>query len=1044
MPFGTLKDMWFEVTCQRPAKFSNCGDRYGILMEAEVLGTVCECYESLRSGNNDGIQRATCWLNEFYTQPGSVQVLIDFIKGSKDEVSRRHAIIGLSKATSNVWMDIPADVREKIFVELLHLLTHEVDWKNRQNLIDVIGTLMAEAYEKTVLAFVVQSAESGQDAFLEMALLLASLIASNQEANAVMLGILERGFSSPQPLLRTAAFHFILNSKPDISNSFFEQFPAYWNSLLEVLNDFASKNFELKRITGLFSKAIQEKLCPGYPESLLALCLSFYERYKAAGNLEPFRDLHLVILDICQVYYQEIISSGKLQPILAVYFDWSVSVFDPKDTYAVSDSIVFEPVVHSLCRTVDAVEEMCRVCTSMGDSIPSKFIFLRCIGETVFTVPTFYESRLGEIVNLAKSAFASGTVLLAEAAGRTVCDLLNFCSYQKEEFALEMIPVVFRACQELPSSELLNVCAKLLGAIHGTDDLFDDIFQVLIRFLKSGSVDVQYGALKCIGALAKGSKLKIGAAAATLLQEILQILQSNNEAIDILKAPAVDSLGKVAQVVTLSLDEPFPSLILLLITHIDSDDVSLAISCLNAIESLIWCNPDIMAPSLEVLLPKLIQRATFDVSEAYMKSLVEAQPLQYSLFSVTSSCLRILAKLTVKYPQSFEKVSEVVIQSCEVHKMSPCSSELKVAVAKSVKYLANSAARVWDAARVGSSIQETGVKRLCGILVKMFTPEADPEVLCEILRSMRTIMLYFGFYDIGDEYIAFFIETSREIIEQIDKDNYRPIDLHHDIFESLFLFVDSLCQSAGKVSVGKLTSLIEIFVKLAQDHSLRYRSLAMRFLGILAASGLEKVNRDLTMETVLFALQMAKNDLDFAPFWALKKLIQYAKDVIQPFVGELYTIFMTRLNEEHLRSERSLRFRDNCVSSFIMLILRFYEDPNECNLDECLPVILKALPLTVDLESSHTVFRFLDLVHDKLETSFKEEYFRVLVELFSSSDLTLKEMSIDKYCQLLQTHLVTIVSSLPNAEQVCAELCKNDPVKIQNLKRRIEEHTPPV
>ena len=996
-------------------------------------------YSGLRSGNNELIQQATVCLNEFYMQQESVQLHLEYMKASKDAVMRRYAIVGLSKCVENVWKDMAPDVCEKLFVEMLHLLTHEEDWNNRQSLIDVIGSVMVDAYEETVYQFVVQSAESGKDAFLEMALLMASLIPAKEAMLPLVMSILERGFNSEQPLVRMASFHYVLSSKYHLSNAFFEKFPAFWDCMIEVLGDCAEKMFELKRITGLFSKAVREKVCPGYPESLLSLCLSLYKPYKESGKLVDFGDFDGVVKDICHVYYVETLASQKIGPVLAVYFDWSMTVFDAGDAFAVSGSSVVEPIVHSLCRSVEAASFVYEHCQSLLGTDPGKFIFLRCVGETVSAVPAFYEPKIDDITNVIKSCLSSGSLLLAETAGRTISDLMKFCCYEKEEFSMDMVPLVFQACQQSRSAELLNVCAELFDTIHGTDYIFDDIFPVLIEILKSGPVDMQYGALKCIGALVHGSQLKAGAAATTLLGELLPVLKNDDAEAVILKAPALDCLSNVTQAVQLTLNDQVKELLTLLMNSLDSDDISLAIASLNVFESLVWHHPEVVAPTIDAFLPKLNEKAMFNISDAYMASLVEAEPLQREVFSITACCLRILAKVTIKYPNSFEKVSAVLLDYCEMHKMSPCSAELKVAVAKSVKYLAKSASVAWDTTRIGSSEQEEyGVRKLCGILMKMFTPEADTEVLCEILRAMRTLMLYFGFYDIGDDYIAFFIERSREIIETIDKDSYRPVDPHHDLFESLFLFVDSFCHSAGKESVNKLTCLVDIFVKMAQDSAQRYRSLAMRFLGSLVGWGQEKINKELTLETVRFAMQMAQNDVDFAPFWALKKLIQYAEDVIQPLAGDLYQIFLSRLKETHVRSERTMKFRDNCVSCLLILILTFYEDPSSCNIDECLPVILNALPLAVDFQDSSRVFRYLELVNQKLKSSFREQYFRVLVEIFSSSDRTLKEMSIDNYVKILMGDLVEILKSLPNPQQVCSDLCKGDRMKIENLNRRLQ------
>ena len=96
---------------------------------SQAMDALSECYQALRSDNNDDIQRATEILTNIYLQADSIPLHIEFLKTMSDVIMKRHALVGLSKAISNVWGTIPN--QNDVFVELLHLMTHEVHWQNR-------------------------------------------------------------------------------------------------------------------------------------------------------------------------------------------------------------------------------------------------------------------------------------------------------------------------------------------------------------------------------------------------------------------------------------------------------------------------------------------------------------------------------------------------------------------------------------------------------------------------------------------------------------------------------------------------------------------------------------------------------------------------------------------------------------------------------------------------------------------------------------------------------------------------------------------------
>jgi hypothetical protein len=184
---------------------------------------------------------------------------------------------------------------------------------------------------------------------------------------------------------------------------------------------------------------------------------------------------------------------------------------------------------------------------------------------------------------------------------------------------------------------------------------------------------------------------------------------------------------------------------------------------------------------------------------------------------------------------------------------------------------------------------------------------------------------------------------------------------------------------------------------------------------------------------------MAENDFDYAPFQALISIITYAKAAVEPFAEQFYHLFIEKLKQTFTKSERTLRYRDNCVSCLIVLMLEFFQDPTACNAEESFPVILSALPLVVDFQAVHQICRFFELCDLTLREHFPLLFFYVLVDWFASSDLMLEKMDMptEDRSQLL-SRLRILWPEIPDVEGECARRLDGDGVKLEYLRHNLE------
>jgi hypothetical protein len=453
---------------------------------------------------------------------------------------------------------------------------------------------------------------------------------------------------------------------------------------------------------------------------------------------------------------------------------------------------------------------------------------------------------------------------------------------------------------------------------------------------------------------------------------------------------------------------------------------------------MLSAHPAGLQPVIGVLFPKLESLASADYSATFLHALSQPDQLPERVFSVTAISLKILAKMTVQFPELFSGLSPRLLDLCNVHKLST-APEVRRTVAVTVRFLAESASKAWEVAKVNHEYQKAGVKRLFEILLAMFSTGARQDVVCEVLRAASALVAWFG-YDMAEDFLGFFIETAREIVTSPDVQKFIASDRPIEVFDHLVSFASSVCDSAGAEAPRFLGPLIDPFLSFVDAPSLTFRVHALRFLGVVVVACPARDNPDLTLATIRFALAMAETEMEATPFHVLFKIIHYAKSVFEPLSEQCYHILINRLRRPFGKSERDLRFRDACVSCLCQLVYLFFKDPaQDCDAAELFPTVLSALPLSVDFTEIKRVVQFLRLSERRLIQDFPQEYFRVLVEWLANSPVMLQRMKLEPGdLSNLRVALCQMAIGVPNPEEVYAGILAADQLKIECVRRQLE------
>ncbi|KAH0795560.1 hypothetical protein GPJ56_000439 [Histomonas meleagridis] len=1022
-------------------------------MEEELekgFSIISECYYYLHEGtDNERIRCATEKLNEIYSNPLSIYILIRYYKASANNPSlRQSAIIGLSKAIPLVWNMISIEIRTQLFHELLNLLVKESVWINRRNLVDVIQIAMVDTFDEILISFLQQAIQIGADAYLEISLILSTLIDPSRSQKdyspfiPLFTEMLQKGINSDQPEVRLAAFYFMVHTNLFPKHIFFAPPSVAWDRYIEILDKYVLNPPELHRLIDLFTYAINEKIYEGDPSLLLIKCMSYF-------SIEPslsYQVLNLIqslIQCICFSFTDFIINSEYFIPVIQMHMVFSFRLFEPDDSLFLTNANFFEPTIQKICNSPQTVAQIWELCSNNCQSNEGKFFFVRAIAATFCNAADFYVQKLGEITELLKLGIMSNSNLLRDASARTADEFVNFFTFESDELSLLLVPIVISACQTHVSADLLTVLSRLLYKTKKTDEFFDATYPFLINCLVNGPPDIQTASLPCIASLARWSTIKISIYFDHLLQHLREILNSTSDSLEHLKSAAVDCISNVAEVIGNSFKPYIEEFCRFFHRNLSSKDVGLSVSCLQALIVISNYYSEYIPIAILPILEFLVQQSSIDHTEEYLSNLnnqqIETEPTM--VFNISALSLQLLSILVANRYDMFPQLGKTIIDCCNLHRNS-YSNDCRCSCAIAISNLAYALSKFDEnVSHINHEKQSDMVSKFSYILLSMLSINNDMEVNYEAFNAAYSIIWWLA-YDVLENSMNLYMECVKTFLLSEKVRAYRPSDHRRDIFDAILNFLNSICESANNQSPQILSILIEPFMLYINQPILRFRSYAMRFFGSLVSNAPETTDLQLQINTIEFAVAMCQNDLDYSSFYTIRKIALKNPKLLRNYSSQLYVILLEKMKMPFIKTERMLMMRDNCVSAFIAMINEnLFEN---INIDEFLPVALMNLPLTIDYElnncnDSNPITKFLTQMYNAAQSNYSEQFLRVLVVLFANPfSVIMNDMHIkmEDYAAMREM-MLDIMSRLQNAKELCAEFVENDQSKLQFLQEAI-------
>lgn len=1015
------------------------------------IDLLTKCFELIRSNNNEGVKYATDQIDSLVTNPFSIHILINFFKLQDDPIVRQFGLISLKCTIKNCWSSIPLETRSQLFRNILNLLINETVWVNRIYLIDCIKISMVSELDEILISFLKEAYMTGNDQYLEIALLLSTLIPTNtdqiQEYSNIIpffQEMLIKGLNSDQPEIRIAGFHFICYSKLFCNAHFFEQSPDYWLKVIELFDSFITDSQQLNRLVSYFDYCIQERIYAGDPTSLLLKLMSFFA-YQPPIDENELLNLHTLIQTICTIYAQDLSTSEILAPLIDLHIFMSFRLFNSEDSFTLSNAQFFEESFRTLCINQYSIDVLWSKCLMHVDKNEGLFVFLRAVASTFDNAPKFYYSHIREITDILRTSILSNSPLLRDAAARTADELIKYYVFESDELSIDLAPIVVNACHDHVSADLLQVCSRILETTNKTDIFFDETFPFMLNLvLNNSQPDIQDAALRCLGSLAQWSTTKINRDFKMILPMLCEILKSSADHHQYLKSPAVDFIGKLAEVVGRPLDNFLTAVNPFFIENIDNDDVALALSCMNTIKLIIKSHPETIANGIAELVPKLQKYASTDLSQEFLKYLnlggTDHEVITKNVLKLSGLSLQVLGAICENMSNQNEELLIFVYKCCDLHKNSSdqfCQSSVAITISS----ITHGFFEQFNNSNNDKNLEEEIKKTIYNFLMLILgylSPKLNMEVNFDIYRTLNNIVFYFCYDFFKRDELQKILNITCEFLSPEVSLNYRPQERLRDVYAEIFDFLKNIFISANKDSPNLLTNVTDKYYQLLNVPNSRFRSFAIRYFGYLITTNSDDIQASLQQDIMKMVIQMAQNDDEYGAFVAIQQIADQTPELMKPYQDQVYEILMKKLSMPFVKTEGMLLLRDNCVIA-LAIFATSYNGYKPIDLQNCAPIVLKALPIFFPIgdRKMRSVSIFFLKMYEECKTLYPYDFLRALVVTFANPRSVIDEMEFKQYEPILINCLKELME-LPDAVAKCVEILNDDASKLEFLQDNLK------
>lgn len=951
----------------------------------------------------------TNYLSEFYTTKDSLIALTLILDSCHEEPIRLQAAIALKTSIlHNRTMISPPEI-ESMFQKLTFTVLEEKSPTIRGCLITCLTLLIDPSFTEWILNTLGQ--ELKQDNLGAIVNLMELICkdpraANNHEALGFVMSVLERCFDSGCIELSCDAFQFLVAAR---KSNFIRSLDFCWMKLLELFDVCQDDRQNMQRVTSLFNQLLDEEEALG-PESYDALYMKTMSLFCGdVSDLEILRAVFSVVETLCEPdRLRWRITDRMFVDVANVAFKLVVCSFDQTD---ISKCQFFDSTMINLLDSENSESRMpilWDMCQQVAQTEAGKYAALSALRFTAQEGINFYETKCDELVEFITCCLMNPLEVIKTAAIESLSDFATIFSRWNVPGLNNLAKQVLLVVRHSPTEEWITQLSELLGSMHDTTEIFDDLIVELMNMVRSPAIPVCPAMLDCMTKLVEGATTSVHQYVGGLITIIDTCFQSPDDAFSEMVISAMGLLEALLRIHYREMVKTGTELYPFLKTKMHASNPGIVIAALSILQTVFESYPNsenIMWSEIDMDL--LVEMAGKDLSAEFRDVIrVDAapqpdkEPVNFqNRFQYAERSIRILA-LAVK-------MNETLFRQCGATVMDMAFLQIRSVEERCVT---------------------AGCKSLVDVVAAMLKYHAmTEEIACQIVVDLSKII---------------FINRDREgtlqpvyAVRTLLFDMNLPIS---NIAGVLSECAKCLCEGDPIVELGLEAAhlLRDIMRKAARedpDGTLqceRYLCARLSSAGqnwnivyLLAGISLEipqQTPPQVKQNVFSLVTQVAAQDVtQTAALWLLGGLAVTDHEFVTPVIEKILSI----LKEAALRTNPCQRARENAVLGIMKYLVRF---PGQR--EELLGLVFESLPLDPHITDRDAVTsEFLMWISKECAgQGCAREVVRVCVAWF------LEGVEVG--------YLVTIrdimTRLLPNADEARGffeTLCPNDPRAIQNL-----------
>ena len=995
---------------------------------------IISLYTRLRDPTCQDAGDITNALMDFYHNPESFDVLFEIINTSHEETICKYAVVGLEKVINFNSDSIPA-----FYEKLLQLSVYERFSEIRRLNMKYVQKCLNLNLIQVVDGFINEIAQNMTPLHAATICNLLTICMNYEYQNAAQQAAVDVCFQSTDPEIKFAAINLVFhqcNLSDDEEPS--ELAINCFNEAISLLNVCAKNPQYLLVVKSLVSDCLcfsiqNESNFLNY-ETILQTATDIF------GNSSLQREVRIearkLIDEVATAQESAILGEefgeGTLgYNLFLLYVQFVTETLNAEDIFTKANNDM-ETITAVLSKDNNFCEALLTFISQCEDE-SQLYSFLCSLVVALENNENYFQDKIESIEELLSTVIQNENVCIITVSLVCVRTLANFYGKDIGQQTGSLIPLILQQYTENENgitSEYFKALKSLLTNYTDTDEIFDDIANVIIQTLEAGIYNIS--CLKSLAVLIKNSNEKSGEHIEELYALLNTIIDNTeNEDLSILKPTAIDCLSYLAEknpeAFSGLVDEFSDKLIQLF------QDDYLQTECIKALGRMIETYTEHFNEKVDQWIPTLLEVGKQDLTPnkgegEFMDDEDLAEDDAYNaLLKKVSSSLRVLCIILRHYPPKIPQLTDEVFDCFRNIANVSITQKCMLDFADSAIYFIQGLAQLGEKSEHMATAQ-----KLLEIVTSTLPCLVDNQAIGKALEAVTEIICEFTVQILLEN------ESMRSsVLETVEK----ALEYDEQYIETLHmnasLFLRELMDQMHDDAWDLISPFIQYYQELEESDNAEFNNLIIQFYGDLCGNCPAHVPDEFVTKTIEYSLPSVINQNSTIALAALKQIATSKAAALEPHAQQIVDYIIHRLQIVDNKTEEIQSLQDNCVSLLGKLIINLIGDGFP--LQEYIGLITAAMPAQMEVEENPSILEFFFYIVEKVGQNFPQEICGVLCRIFSDSEDDLlgwffTPENIDQLKSLLHQY----IQKVGNPGDFIAKITNGDENKAANIQAALE------